>query len=72
MFNHVERDIKEYVKTKKCRRKTLMKHFDTLKSISFEGPLHLCCDNCAGHCECKSDECEGYTKYPSVNSVEDS
>ncbi|KAK3743278.1 hypothetical protein QZH41_005786 [Actinostola sp. cb2023] len=29
-----------------------------------EGPLHLCCDNCGDKCECGSDECKAFTRYP--------
>ena len=71
MLNHVEKDIKEYVKTRECRRRTLMKHFSTSRDNN-QGPLHLCCDNCAAQCECGMSECHGFTRYPRVNILDDS
>lgn len=51
MLNHVERDIKDFVKTKNCRREMLLRHF-TVADSSIDGPSHTCCDNCAAKCEC--------------------
>lgn len=62
MLNHVERDIKEYLKTKECRRKTLLKHFGS-GNFTISGPLHTCCDNCAKRCDCSSAECSTYTLF---------
>ncbi|XP_032219208.2 ATP-dependent DNA helicase Q-like 2 [Nematostella vectensis] len=62
MLNHLERDIKEYVKATTCRRQVLMKHFSK-NHIVFSGDLHACCDNCAKACECGSENCESYTDF---------
>ena len=62
MPNHAERDIKEYLKTKECWRKTLLKHFGS-GSFTISGPLHTCCDNCAKRCDCSSAECSTYTLF---------
>jgi len=62
MLNHVERDIKEYLRTKECRRKTLLKHFGN-DNFTISGPLHTCCDNCAERCNCSSAECSTYTLF---------
>ena len=39
LLNHVEKDIKEYLKTKECRRKTLLKHFGS-ENFTASDPLH--------------------------------
>ena len=39
MLNHIDRDIKNYLKTKECRRATLLKHF-TVVDLGFDGPSH--------------------------------
>lgn len=55
-LNHVEKDIKEFLKTKECRRK----HFGS-EHFSISDPLHTCCDNCASKCNCNSEGCAEYT-----------
>lgn len=47
MLNHVDRDMKQYVKTNGCRRTYLLKNFDFCSDIQSPMPPHLCCDNCA-------------------------
>ena len=42
LLNHVHPDIKSFIKTKECRRTTLMKHFDA-DAVNNEVP-HKCCD----------------------------
>ena len=64
-LNHVDKDIKLYVKSEECRRKTLLSQFDSSEGISYPQPLHLCCDNCSKKCECKEEECGKLTAYPS-------
>lgn len=44
MRNHVERGIKDYLKTKECRRKTLLKQFG-VENITISVPLYTWCDN---------------------------
>ena len=66
LLNHVELDIKSYIKTDMCRRKTILKHF--AENAVVESVLHLCCDNCAAKCECGSPDCGKLTVYP-LNAV---
>ena len=42
LLNHVHLDIKCFIKTKECRRMTLMKHFD-VDAVNVQVP-HKCCD----------------------------
>lgn len=49
MLNHVERDMKSYVKSEQYRRKTLMKHFQQSTGTALD-QLHLCCHYCSSHC----------------------
>ena len=65
---HVEKDMKEYVKHKDCRRKFLLKYFDE-KSLDQPTPLHLCCDNCSTSCKCGLEDCKVMT-YPAINAEE--
>ena len=53
---HVEKDIKDYLKTKGCRRKHLLNYFDVECPPS--DPAHLCCDNCSVSCKCGLDDCK--------------
>lgn len=62
MLNHVDRDIKNYLKTKECRLATLLKHF-AVADLGFDGPSHTCCDNCALNCECNDMDCQKYMLY---------
>ena len=63
LLNHVELDIKSYIKTDMCRRKTILKHF--VENAAVQSILHLCCDNCAVKCECGSPDCGKLTVCPS-------
>lgn len=56
--------MKEYVKTKECRRKTLLSKFDNSSVVKYPQPIHLCCDNCAGKCKCGSSDGGQYTTFP--------
>lgn len=60
LLNHVEKDIKEYLKTKECQRKTLSKHFGS-DNFTASDPLHNCCDNCASRCNCNTADCSNHT-----------
>ena len=62
MLNHVERDLKEYFKTKDCRRKTLLMHFGE-EHTTISVPLYTCSDNCAQRCYCNIAECTTYTLF---------
>ncbi|XP_031570761.1 putative ATP-dependent DNA helicase Q1 [Actinia tenebrosa] len=64
MLNHVNKDIKEYLKTACCRRKHLLGSFDLASQVINPSPMHLCCDICAKKCSCKSLECGVLTKFP--------
>lgn len=47
---HISQGMKNFVKTKTCRRLALLEQYDdNPKSIE---PKHDCCDNCANLCEC--------------------
>ena len=61
-FNHIDGHMKSYVKTSKCRRKELLKHFVSV-AVQPE-TAHLCCDNCAAECECGSQDCGEFAAYP--------
>ena len=61
MLNHVDANIKSFIKTEECRRETLLKHFESV-SLYPEKP-HLCCDNCASHCKCGMPHANNM-KYP--------
>ena len=64
LLNHVHSDIKGFIKTKECRRTTLMKHFDA-DAVNIEVP-HKCCDICAQSCDCGQVDCSSYCNYPST------
>ena len=64
LLNHVEKDIKQYLKSEECRRKTLLCQFDNCDKVSCPDPKHLCCDNCAKHCNCKNEDRGELTKFP--------
>ena len=70
LLSHVDKDIKDYVKTAECRRKTMLKYFDISLSIDYPEPIHLCCDNCARHCQCKSSDCGNLTTFPGISVYE--
>jgi len=42
--------MKEYVRTKLCRRKVLLSAY--MEAHSSRKPGHMCCDNCAAICDC--------------------
>lgn len=62
LLNHVEGDIKLFIKSTDCRRKAILEHFNN----DNERPLlkHLCCDNCANNCDCGLPECKTSLQYP--------
>ena len=64
LLNHVEKDMKEYVKTGDCRRKTLLSNFENSSAVTYPQPMHLCCDNCAITCKCGSSDCGHFTRFP--------
>lgn len=60
LFNGVlstnsDQDMKEFLLSTDCRRRSLMRHFGGSDQLSIEG--HLCCDVCASRCDCNSDGC---------------
>lgn len=63
LLTHVERDIKDFINLKDCRRTGLLKHFDESYSCEAVVP-HLCCDNCAKECKCESSDCGSIAMYP--------
>lgn len=46
---HVDKEMKEYVKHKDCRRKFLLQHFE-IEQLHQPNPIYLCCDNCSAIC----------------------
>ncbi|KAL9977310.1 hypothetical protein ACROYT_G014700 [Oculina patagonica] len=54
--------MKQYIHTKKCRRKELLKHFNI--SIQEHEVPHLCCDNCALKCKCGLSDCKTVAVFP--------
>ena len=63
LLNHVDKDMKNYVKTKECRRTTLMCKFDKFAESTYPHPKHLCCDNCAINCDCAENGCSWLTMF---------
>ena len=65
LLTHVEKDIKNFIHTKDCRRKFSLQEFsDTSAHTTVVD--HLCCDNCSNNCGCGcgSANCN-LLKYPS-------
>ena len=62
MLSHIDAHMKSFVKTKECRRKNILNHFECV-SMYPEQP-YLCCDNCASQCECGMPHPDNLTKYP--------
>ena len=61
LLNHVEGQVKSFVKTSECRRQALMRHFDA--ALMQPEKAHLCCDNCSIGCKCGMTDCGTYAKY---------
>ena len=61
---HVDKEVKEYVKHKDCRRKFLLQHFE-IEQLHQPNPTqkHLCCDNFSAICKCGLDDCK-VLNYP--------
>ena len=68
LLNHVEGQMKSFVKTNECRRQSLMRHFDS--ALEQPEKPHLCCDNCAATCKCGMADCGTHAKYPGIQSEE--
>ena len=66
LLSHIDGHMKEYVKTRNCRRKELLKHFDCF-GYQHNVP-HLCCDNCAALCQCGLQDCKVFATYPVQHS----
>ena len=47
---NISKEMKEYVKLSSCRRKYILRSFNT--STESKYPIHLCCDNCRKNCTC--------------------
>ena len=63
-LTHVEKDIKNFIKSKSCRRKFLLDFFEV--QCSPENPLYFCCDNCSLESKCGLQQCKVLT-YPSTS-----
>ena len=68
MLNHVDVHVRAFVNVKDCRRKTLLKHFETI--TTYPDKPHLCCDNCAAQCKCGSVNCKTM-RYPATSHAKD-
>jgi len=62
LLGHVDGHMKQYINTKTCRRKELLKHFNV--SIQEHEVPHLCCDNCALKCKCGLPDCKTVAVFP--------
>jgi superfamily II DNA helicase RecQ len=68
MLNHVNMHVKSFINTKECRRKSLLKHFETIST--YPDSSHLCCDNCAAQCKCGLQNCKSI-RYPVTSHEKD-
>lgn len=64
---HVDKNTKDYVKSKGCRRKHLLNYFDV--ECPPLDPAHLCCDNCSVTCKCGLEDCKPLC-YPQSTAEE--
>lgn len=66
-FRLADTNMKEYVKSENdCRRKMLMKHFDTALPSNVPSG-HNCCDVCTESCKCLGDSCDQDLHLPCDN-----
>ena len=56
LATHCEKEMKDVLHSEECRRKYILHHFGYESEYSGM-PCHLCCDVCACHCDCGSDDC---------------
>ena len=56
LLTHVENEIKNFIHTKDCRRKFLLKECNDTPAHTTVVD-HLCCDNCLKICGCGSANC---------------
>ena len=61
LLSHVDGHMRKFVKTRNCRRKELLKHFDWF-GYQHDVP-HLCCDKCAVLCHCGLQDCKVFATY---------
>lgn len=69
LLNHVEGQMKSFIKTSECRRQAFMRHFDS--ALMQPEKAHLCFDNCSVGCKCGMTDCGTYAKYP-AHQIEES
>ncbi|XP_065071472.1 uncharacterized protein LOC135696120 [Rhopilema esculentum] len=72
LVKHSNDDMKEYIYSRDCRRKRLLREFSHLKES--KEVLHgcNCCDCCAQECECYQSECLGkFNLMPHKGDSED-
>ena len=61
-------NMKEYVKSNSCRRKLLLKHFDT--QLPLDLPTgHNCCDICTLSCQCQGSYCNIDLHMPCMSEL---
>ena len=61
-------NMKEYVKSDSCRRKLLLKHFDTQLPLDLP-TVHNCCDICTLSCQCQGSYCDVDLHMPFLTEV---
>lgn len=65
LLTHVDKEIRNYLKTNSCRRQYLMRYFGiSLNNTEIPEPVHACCDKCAEKCSCGASNCKSYCEYP--------
>ena len=56
--------IRDYISTKTCRTKELMKHFHIHEQSQSEKAKCSCCDNCTQICHCSDNSCHSWSVVP--------
>lgn len=69
MLVHVDKDTKEFIKTKACRRQFITTRIEVYIVTHFV-PNHMCCDVCAASCDCQTAECKEYTSYALFRAIQ--
>lgn len=49
---HVDKDVKQFLDSKDCRRRNLLSHFLEKLTNCIQNNSHVCCDICEVKCNC--------------------